>query len=89
MAEQDKRAGTLTKGESVKLQYVLGLVEKVIRMLLGQVRYINLTEADEIVLLPYMRAHVASDQDMNLAYVEEFDKVFVMSDDPPGNVPGQ
>ena len=75
--------GTITKGTSNKLKYCLARIETILRVLLGQVRFVDLSEEDKIVLLPFMRAHAASSQETNIAYVEELDKVLVMSKGDP------
>ena len=75
--------GTITKGTANKMRYVLSRIETIVRVLLGQVRFVDLSEAEEIVLLPFLRAHVASSQETNIAYVEELGKVLVMCKEDP------
>ena len=75
--------GTITKGTANKMRYILARIETILRVLLGQVRFVDLSEDDEIVLLPLMRAHAVSDQETNIAYVEELGKVLVMCKDDP------
>lgn len=78
-----RMTGTLTKGTSNKLKYCLARIETILRVLLGQVRFIDLSEEDEIVLLPFMRAHAVSSQETNVVYVEELNKVLVMCKGDP------
>ena len=57
-------------------------IETQLRCLVGEIAFVHLTERQDKFVAPLMRTHRASGQNMNVAYIEDLDKVVIMSHDP-------
>ena len=65
-----------------KAKWILQRLETQIRCLVGDLRFIDLTERTDKILAPYMRSHRASRQNLNIFFIEELNRVVVMIHDP-------
>ena len=67
-------------GQSARL--ILQRIETQIRCLVGDLRFIPLSERKDKILAPYIRSHRDSRQNLNIVYIEEMGKVVVMIHEP-------
>ena len=65
-----------------RAKFILNRIETQIRCLMGEVAFVPITERQDKLLAPLIRAHHASDQNLNTTYSEELDCVVIMSHEP-------
>ena len=65
-----------------KSRWIIQRLETQIRCLVGDLRFIHLSERTDKILASYIQSHRASRQNLKVAYLEELQRVVVMIHEP-------